>query len=268
MGQILTDTQMNILKSPEFKSKKDILSVYFTAGYPQLENTAEILRTLSFAGADVIEIGVPFSDPIADGPTIQKSNQKAIENGISLQKIIEQIEPVVPEIEIPVILMGYLNPMIQFGMDKLLKNCQRIGISGLIIPDLPMYEYELEYRKLFHDHDMVNIFLITPQTAPERIARIDELSDGFIYMVSTAGTTGARKGISEEQEEYFRRIKSLQLKNPTLIGFGISDRESFSKACEYANGAIVGSAFIDLISKSEDLEKDIEKFVKKLKSQS
>lgn len=249
-----------------FKNKKThILSVYFSAGFPRINDTADIMRSLQKAGADLIEVGIPFSDPVADGPTIQESNKIALDNGITLKKILEQLRQVRSEIEIPVILMGYLNPVYQYGIEKFCADSQDAGVSGLIIPDLPMAEYLQSYKPLFDKHGLINIFLITPQTTADRVREIDAHSDGFIYMVSSSSTTGAKNGLSDAQVAYFERIRHMKLKNPLLIGFGISDHKSFMQASRYAHGAIIGSAFIKVLSDSTNLGEDIETYVRRIK---
>lgn len=249
-----------------FLDKKDhLLNVYFTAGYPEPEDTLAIARSLDEGGADLIEIGLPFSDPIADGPTIQESSHVALENGMTIKKLFQQLENLRPSVKVPVLLMGYINPILQYGFEAFCKKCKEVGVDGLILPDLPMYEYEELYKDVLHEHGLYNVFLITPQTSDERIRKIDELSKGFIYMVSSASTTGAKTGISAQQLVYFERIKRLGLKNKRLIGFGISDNQSFHKACEYADGAIVGSAFIKLLA-SDKSPQAIQDYVKALKS--
>lgn len=242
-----------------------VLNIYFTAGFPKLDDTRTILRSLQAAGADLIEIGIPYSDPVADGPTIQQSNEKALRNGMSLRTLMKQLKDFREEIKVPVVLMGYLNPIVQYGIENFCKDCQEVGIDGLILPDLPMHEYQTAYKSLFEQHGLHNIFLITPQTSEERIREVDANSNGFIYMVSSASITGAKKGISAEQIKYFERVQQMKLKTPSLIGFGISDRESFLKASQYAQGAIIGSAFINLLDRSENLEKDISQFVSSIK---
>ena len=244
-----------------------VLNVYFTAGFPKLEDTRTILKSLQTAGADLIEIGIPYSDPVADGPTIQQSNEKALKNGMGLRVLMQQLKGFREEIKVPVVLMGYLNPIVQYGIEKFCKDCQEVGVDGLILPDLPMYEYQTAYKTLFEQHGLHNIFLITPQTSEERIREVDGNSNGFIYMVSSASITGAKKGISAEQIKYFERVEQMKLKTPRLIGFGISDRESFLKASQYAQGAIIGSAFINLLDQSENLEQDISNFVSSIKQE-
>ena len=231
-----------------FKNKQErVLSIYFTAGFPKLEDTLSIMEAIQAGGADIIEIGVPYSDPIADGPTIQDSNQIALENGMSLKKLFQQLEGFRSKIELPVVLMGYLNPIIQYGMEAFCKKCQEVGIDGLILPDLPMQQYLDEFKSVFEQYGLVNTFLISPQTSEKRILEIDQNTDGFIYMVSSHSITGAKSGISEEQISYFKRVQEMGLKNPRLIGFGISDAETFSTASKYSHGAIIGSAFIKTV---------------------
>jgi len=243
----------------------EILSVYFSAGYPELNDTASIIRFLEKAGADIVEVGIPFSDPVADGPTIQQSNKVALDNGISLKLIFEQLSDIRKEVNLPIILMGYINPVLQYGLEAFCQKCAEVGVDGLILPDLPMQEYLDDYKSTFDKYGLINIFLITPQTSESRVREIDTNSKGFIYMVSSASTTGAKGDISEEQVNYFNRINSMKLKNPTLIGFGISNRSTFKKACEYASGAIIGSAFINLLHNSADLEKDITHYIQEVK---
>lgn len=246
-----------------FQTKKErVLSIYFTAGFPKLYDTITIMQAIESAGADIIEVGVPYSDPIADGPTIQDSNQIALDNGMSLKKLFEQLENMRQSVSLPVVLMGYLNPIIQYGMEAFCKKCQEIGVDGLILPDLPMQQYLDEFKEVFDKYDLRNTFLISPQTSEKRIREIDTHSNGFIYMVSAHSITGARTGISEEQIAYFKRVEAMNLKNPRLIGFGISDSETFSTASKYGNGAIIGSAFIKKIKDSQDLKSDIESYIK------
>ena len=245
-----------------FQSKGDrILNVYFTAGYPNLQDTAKVMQGLEKAGADLIEVGIPFSDPIADGPTIQESNGIALDNGMTLKVLFEQLQDIRQSVSVPFVLMGYVNPIVQYGIEAFCAKCEEIGVDGLILPDLPMFEYLDTYKPLFDKHGLYNIFLITPQTSEARIREIDDNSNGFIYMVSSASTTGAKSSISTDQEAYFARIKGMNLKNPTLIGFGISNAETFDRACANANGAIIGSAFIKALAGEGALEQKIEDFV-------
>lgn len=250
------------------KRKGRILSVYFTAGFPKLNDTLPIMRYLQEAGADIIEVGIPFSDPVADGPTIQESNKQALDNGITLKMLFHQLATMRKEITVPVILMGYINPVIQYGVEAFCRSCKEVGVDGVILPDLPMQEYLDEYKTTFESYGILNIFLITPQTADSRIKVIDGNSNGFIYMVSSASTTGAKGGITDEQIRYFSRIQAMKLKNPTLIGFGISDNETFEQACSHASGAIIGSAFINVLRNAKDLKSDISAFIKSVKGNS
>jgi len=254
---------MNAINKLFEEKKKNILSIYFTAGFPKLNDTTVILNELISTGVDMIEIGIPFSDPLADGPTIQRSSEAALKNGMSLKLLLEQLQTA--NCKLPTLLMGYLNPVLQFGVENFCKRSSEVGIRGVIIPDLPMEEYISEYKSIFEKYNLKNIFLITPQTSEKRIRMIDEYSDGFIYMVSSSSTTGVKKGIDAEKEKYFKRIKEMKLKNPLVVGFGISDKKSFSKACEYANGAIIGSAFINSLEKSSNLRVSINKFIESLK---
>ncbi|MHA7101710.1 tryptophan synthase subunit alpha [Roseivirga pacifica] len=249
-----------------FETKPErVLNVYFTAGYPKLNDTLGIMQSLEKSGADLIEVGIPFSDPVADGPTIQESNGVALANGMTVKLLFEQLAELRKSVSIPVVLMGYINPIVQYGVEAFCKKCQEVGVDGLILPDLPMFEYMEVYKPVFDAHGLLNIFLITPQTSEARIREIDNNSKGFIYMVSSASTTGAKTGISTDQEAYFARVKAMNLKNPTLIGFGISNKETFDKACANANGAIIGSAFIKAITQEGDLDSNIEKFIKDIK---
>jgi tryptophan synthase alpha chain len=249
-----------------FSQKKDqVLNVYYTAGYPALDHTLPVLESLQEAGADMVEIGMPYSDPVADGPTIQQSNDVALQNGMTVKLLFKQLAAMRSRIHIPVLLMGYLNPVVQFGVENFCARCKETGVDGVILPDMPMQVYMDEYKPTFDAAGLLNVFLITPQTSPERIRQIDALSQGFIYMVSSASVTGSTKGIQQEQENYFKRVMEMELQNPTMIGFGISDHDSFEKACQYANGAIIGSAFIKVLQQSTDLKRDILQFVRQIK---
>ena len=246
-----------------FQTKKGhILSIYFTAGYPRKDSSQDIILDLADSGVDLIEIGMPYSDPMADGPTIQESGSKALQNGMTLSYLFGHLSDVRSKTQIPLLMMGYLNQMMQYGVDKFLSDCVEIGIDGLIIPDLPIEIYEIELQDKMAAHGLHMIFLITPQTQPARIRKIDKLASGFIYMVSDASITGAKSGITENQMAYFKRVKDMELQNPCLIGFGISNRETFENACQHAHGAIIGSAFIKALgSKPGDLQKTIRSFV-------
>ncbi len=257
---------MNRIDNLFAQKKNNILSVYFTAGYPELDDTATIITELEKNGVDLIEIGMPFSDPMADGPVIQQCSHQALLNGMSLHKLFDQLKDIRKTVNIPLILMGYLNPVLRFGMQAFIQECKKTGIDGIILPDLPLQEYTSHYASLFRQHDIHNIFLITPQTSEERIRLIDQTGSGFIYMVSSASITGSRSGISEQQKAYFNRIQSMNLKNPALIGFGISNHEAYRIACEYAQGAIIGSAFINAISNTASLQKSIKDFIQHVKN--
>ncbi|QHS57978.1 tryptophan synthase subunit alpha [Mucilaginibacter sp. 14171R-50] len=249
-----------------FATKKDnLLSIYFTAGYPELNTTVDIAEALEKAGADFLEIGFPYSDPVADGPTIQHSSQTALDNGMNLNVLFEQLKQLRSRVTMPVLLMGYVNPIVQYGVERFCKAAAKAGVDGVIVPDLPMYEYEMLYSNHFEDNGLSNIFLVTPQTSAERIRKIDELSNSFIYLLSSSSITGGNLQLTDSIEGYYSRIKAMELKNPTIIGFGISDNRSFSKACEYANGAIVGSAFVKLLGQDGYMQK-IQAFISSIKS--
>ncbi|WP_400080599.1 tryptophan synthase subunit alpha [Winogradskyella sp. R77965] len=228
----------------KLKEDKKLLSIYFSAGYPNLEDTESIIQNLERSGADMIEIGLPFSDPLADGPTIQASSTQALKNGMTSDILFEQLKDIRESVSIPLIIMGYFNPMLQYGVEAFCKKCRDVGIDGLIIPDLPVDVYHSEYKETFEKYGLINVFLITPQTSDDRIHYIDSVSEGFIYMVSSASTTGAKVGFGNEQTDYFKRIANMKLKNPQIVGFGISNNETFLQATEYSKGAIIGSAFI------------------------
>ncbi|MBT8289927.1 MAG: tryptophan synthase subunit alpha [Muriicola sp.] len=241
-----------------------LLSIYFTAGYPELEDTVPIIERLEKSGVDMIEIGLPFSDPLADGPTIQESSTAALKNGMHTQLLFEQLKDIRKTVSIPLIIMGYFNPVLQYGVKAFCEKCEEIGIDGLILPDLPLDVYHNEYEEVFRAHGLFNIFLITPQTSDDRIRKIDDGSEGFIYMVSSASTTGAKSGFGEEQKEYFDRIAAMELKNPQIVGFGISNAATFNQATSKAKGAIIGSAFIKMLTEKGTL--GIETFIKSIKS--
>ncbi len=250
---------MNRISKLFAAKNKNILSVYFTAGYPQLNDTVEIIRQLATKGADIIEIGIPFSDPLADGPVIQNSSQVALQNGMSQRLLFEQLKNIRQITDIPLIFMGYINPVLQFGFEAFCQKAKEIGIDGFIIPDLPMNEYLHDFKPIADRYGLENILLITPETPEERIHLIDKHSNGFIYMVSSASTTGVQKYFSSEKEEYFKRIQNMKLKNPTLVGFGISNKETFDSACRFSHGAIIGSAFVKALGESNSIEKAVEK---------
>lgn len=227
---------------------KKVLSIYFTAGYPEKEDTTKVLQQLQDSGVDLVEIGLPFSDPLADGPTIQDSSTTALKNGMSTQLLFDQLKDIRKSIHIPLIVMGYFNPMLQYGVDAFLKECAQIGIDGIIMPDLPLAEYKQHYAAMYEKYGIKNIFLITPQTSDARIREIDKASDSFIYLVSTTSVTGSKSGFGPEQEAYFERIANMKLKNPLVVGFGIHDAHTFTQATKHTSGAIIGSAFIKTIT--------------------
>lgn len=231
----------------KLQENKKILSIYFTAGFPHINDTVQIIKKLEESGVDMIEIGLPFSDPLADGPTIQESSTRALHNGMHTELLFEQLKEVRKEVSIPLILMGYFNPVMQYGVTEFCKKCEEVGIDGLILPDLPLAEYQDHYQEIFEKHNLLNTFLITPQTSDERIKEIDDATNGFIYMVSSASTTGATSGFGSEQDDYFQRINKLTLKNPQIVGFGIKDMQTFDAATRHAKGAIIGSAFIKML---------------------
>ncbi len=244
-----------------FKNKKgNILSIFFTAGYPQLNDTLSIIRELDKSGVDMIEIGMPFSDPVADGPVIQRSSEKALTNGMSLNILFEQLKQVRKITNIPLILMGYINPVFRYGVEKFLQKCEETGIDGTIIPDLPVEEYLQSFEEEFIKHNILNIFLISPQTPVARIKYLDSISRGFLYILSTSSTTGTANSFSDSQITYFKKLNELNLKSPKMIGFGISDKNTFTKACRYSNGAIIGSAFIKTLDKGGKYEDIIANF--------
>jgi len=247
-----------------FESKKNILSIYYTAGYPNIGDTIQIAEALEQSGADMLEIGFPYSDPVADGPVIQASSKQSLDQGMTLKLLFEQLKDLRKNVTIPVLLMGYVNPVLQFGVENFCKACAEVGVDGCIVPDLPMVEYEEFYKGCFEEHNLSNVFLITPQTAEERIYKIDGLTNGFIYLLSSSATTGKNLEVGDSTETYFSRIKNMHLKNPTMIGFGISDRKTFDKACSFANGAIIGTAFVKAIADG-NLKESVSNFMKAFK---
>jgi tryptophan synthase alpha chain len=246
---------MNRLNELFNRKQEPLLSIYFTAGYPQLNSTLDIAEALEEAGADFLEIGFPYSDPLADGPVIQQSSQKALENGMTVEILFQQLKDLRKRVSIPILLMGYFNPVLQYGVENFCNACAAVGVDGVIVPDLPMYEYEGMYKDCFLGNGISNIFLITPQTSDERIRKIDELSQGFIYLLSSSSTTGCNLALSAETEQYFSRIQQMKLKNPAMIGFGISNRDSFDKAAQYTRGAIVGSAFVKFLDQPDAMKR-------------
>jgi tryptophan synthase alpha chain len=232
-----------------FQKNEKLLSIYFSAGHPELDDTVPILRTLQDSGVDFVEIGLPFSDPLADGPTIQESSSHALRNGMTTETLFNQLENIRESIHIPLVLMGYFNPIMQYGIECFCQKCQVIGIDGLIIPDLPVDLYHQRYKEYFDKYNLYNIFLITPQTPQDRIRYIDSVSSGFIYMVSSASVTGAQHTFGSSQEAYFSRIAKMQLRTPQVVGFGISNAEAYRAATRFSRGAIIGSAFINFLKK-------------------
>lgn len=252
---------MNRLTQLFNTKKSDILSVYFTAGYPALNDTFRIITELEKRGADIIEIGIPFSDPIADGPVIQKSGTKALLNGMTLKLLFEHLKEIREYTSVPLVMMGYINPILRMGVENFLEHAAQTGIDGVIIPDLPPEEYIGKYKTLFQKAGIFNNFLITPQTPDERLRQIDAWSEGFIYMVSSAATTGSRENFDTSQLDYFKRVSDLNLETPRLIGFGVSNHNTFEQACKYSNGAIIGSAFIKALGENGSLAQKVGDFL-------
>ncbi len=240
--------------------QKNVLNVYCTAGYPALDSTIEVLLALQQNGADLIEIGMPYSDPLADGPVIQQSNMVAIDNGMSIPVLFQQLKDMRKTINLPIILMGYMNPVLQYGLEKFCASAEAVGVDGIILPDLPMYEFENLYKKLFDQHGLKFIFLVTPETSEQRIKKIDGLSSGFVYAVSSSSTTGNNKAIAD-QSSYFKKLQNMKLKNPILVGFGIKDKPTFQAACANTNGAIIGSAYIKALETSTDITGSTKQFL-------
>jgi tryptophan synthase alpha chain len=262
---LFKNKEMNRITQLFNSGKKDILSVYFTAGYPSLNDTFRTITELEKRGVDMIEIGIPFSDPIADGPVIQKSGSKALMNGMTLSLLFEQLKEIREYAKIPLVLMGYINPILRMGMEIFLAKAVETGIDGVIIPDLPPEEYLEKYKILFEKAGIFNNFLITPQTPDERLTKIDEWSKGFIYMVSSASTTGSRDSFDEKQLAYFKRVNSMKLKTPRLIGFGVSNHTTFEQACRYSDGAITGSAFVEAMGENGTLAQKVSAFLETIR---
>jgi len=247
----------------KLQENKKLLSIYFTAGYPSLNDTAAIIQNLEKSSVDMIEIGLPFSDPLADGPTIQASSTQALKNGMTTEILFNQLKDIRKTVEIPLIIMGYFNPMLQYGVEAFCKKCQEIGVDGLIIPDLPVDVYKEDYQETFEKYGLINVFLITPQTSDKRIHFIDSISNGFIYMVSSSSVTGSQSGFGDDQKHYFERISNMDLKNPQIVGFGINNNATFNQATKHAKGAIIGSAFIKFLTNNSVGE--IDKFIKSIR---
>jgi tryptophan synthase alpha chain len=249
---------MNRINQLFVTKSSNILSIYFCAGHPTLEGTADTIKTLEKQGVDMIEVGIPFSDPMADGPVIQDAATKALRNGMTLKRLFSQLEGIRDNVKMPLILMGYLNPIMQFGFEAFCQRCTEVGIDGVIIPDLPFKDYLEEYKPVADKYDIRIIMLITPETSDERIRFIDDNTDGFIYMVSSASTTGAQKEFGDQKQAYFSRIKSMNLQHPCMIGFGISNKQTLEAAQANAAGAIIGSKFVKLFEETQDAGKAIE----------
>nr|WP_321378841.1 tryptophan synthase subunit alpha [uncultured Bacteroides sp.] len=256
---------MNRINQLLYSNTKGILSVYFTAGYPNLDDTVTIIRELEKKGVQMIEIGIPFSDPMADGPVIQNASTQALSNGMTLKLLFEQIRDIRHHVKIPLILMGYLNPIMQYGFESFCRKCVECGVDGMIIPDLPFKDYQEKYQIIAERYNLKIIMLITPETSEERIRMIDEHTDGFIYMVSSAATTGAQNEFDAEKKNYFKRIEAMKLNNPRLIGFGISNKATFKAACEHASGAIIGSKFVTLLGEEETIPAAVDKLIAQLR---
>ncbi|HMH23228.1 MAG TPA: tryptophan synthase subunit alpha [Puia sp.] len=237
-----------------------VLNVYCTAGYPRLDSTLEVIKALEENGADLVELGMPYSDPLADGPVIQASGGKALENGMTLVKLFQQLKGLRPAFRVPVLLMGYMNPVLQYGFEKFCADASAAGVDGLILPDLPIYEFETEYGPVIKKYGLDFIFLVTPETSEPRIRKVDSLSSGFLYAVSSSSTTGKDKDMAGQQT-YFERLRKMKLKNPVLAGFGIKDRQSFMEACEHTNGAIIGTAYIRALDKDPDIAEATKQFL-------
>lgn len=249
-----------------FETKKNgILSVYFTAGYPRLDDTRRTLKALQEKHIDMVEIGIPFSDPMADGPVIQEAATRSLRNGMSLQVLFDQLKDIREEVRIPIILMGYLNPILQFGFENFCRKCAETGVDGMIIPDLPFADYLADYKDMAARYDLKMIMLITPETSEERVRLIDEHTEGFVYMVSSAATTGAQQSFDDRQQAYFRRIEKMGLKNPRLVGFGISNKATFEAASAHSSGAIIGSKFVQLLKSEPSAEEAVDRLLEALK---
>ncbi len=254
---------MNRLSSLFEEKPDNVLNIYCTAGYPRLQSTVPIMKALQESGADIIELGMPYSDPLADGETIQNSSAAALANGMNLRKLFEQLKDFRKELTIPVVLMGYMNPILQYGFENFCADANRVGIDGLILPDLPVHEFQNTYQAIIEKYHLNFIFLVTPETPEHRVRKLDALSTGFLYAVSSSSTTGHEKDFSLV-EQYLQRLRSYQLKNPVLVGFGIKDKETFTNACQYSNGAIIGSAFIKALQSSTSETEATKSFVKNI----
>ena len=246
----------------ELFRRKDrrVLNVYCTAGFPRLDSTLEVMRALEAGGADLIELGMPYSDPLADGPVIQASSTRALENGMSIARLFDQLKEMRRDVSVPVLLMGYMNPIMQYGFDRFCEAAAAAGVDGLILPDLPIFEFETEYGPVIRAHGLDFVFLVTPETSEARIRQVDGLSTGFLYAVSSSSTTGGAADM-DGQEDYFRRLEQMRLQNPVLVGFGVRDRNSFEAACRHTQGAIIGTAYIRAIAGATDVARATKEFL-------
>lgn len=251
---------MSRIKDLFERKSKNVLNVYCTAGYPQLNSTIEVMKALQENGADLIELGMPYSDPLADGPVIQNSGLVALANGMTIETLFAQLKDARKEITVPIILMGYMNPVLQYGFERFCKEAASVGVDGLILPDLPEYEFETEYGAIIKANGLDFIFLVTPETSEERIKKLDSLSTGFLYAVSSSSTTGSNQNMMDVND-YLQKLKAMQLKNPVLVGFGIKDKETFDTACAHSNGAIIGTAYIKALEGSNDVAHTTKQFL-------
>jgi tryptophan synthase alpha chain len=254
---------MNRIEALFKKKRNKILNMYCTAGFPSLEDTLTVMAALEKSGADMIELGMPYSDPLADGPVIQHSNTIALQNGMTIKKLFGQLKNFRKEVSVPVLLMGYMNPILQYGFEKFCADASAVGVDGLILPDLPEYEYETEYGVITKKYGLDFVFLVTPETSEERVQKLDALSSGFLYAVSSSSTTGRDQNMTEVKA-YLQKIKNFKLKNPVLVGFGIKDKQTFEAACENANGAIIATAFIKALENDADVERVTKKFLNEI----
>jgi len=257
---------MSRIKNLFQNKNRHVLNVYCTAGYPELESTTVVIKALQESGADIIELGIPYSDPLADGPVIQASSAKALQNGMTVSTLLEQLKNIRNEgVHIPIVLMGYINPLLQYGFEKFCAQTKEFGVDGLIIPDIPMFEFEHEFGAIIKKHGLDFIFLVTPETSEQRIRLLDKLSSGFLYAVSSSSITGSDKNFSEV-EDYLIRLQSMNLSNPVLVGFGVKDKRSFETACKYTNGAIIGTAYINALEGASDIRQTTKDFIRSIKS--